>query len=54
MELDEGTSVCEIETVGFLVRKEKDSYVLAQDNIEGDIRGVIVIPRENVIKITKL
>lgn len=54
MDADDPTSVCEVETVGFLVRKEKNAYVLAQDDIEGDIRGVITIPKENVLKVTFL
>lgn len=51
---DEKTDTCVIETVGFLVREQTDAYVLAQDDIEGDIRGVIVIPKVNVLKVTKL
>jgi len=54
MEADEETSTCIIESVGFLVKEKSNAYVLCQDNIEGEIRGVLVIPRVNVIKITKL
>lgn len=54
MESGAEVEVQDIDTVGFLVRTEKDAYVLAQDDIDGDIRGVIVIPKENVVKVTKL
>lgn len=54
MEATEETSTCIIESVGFLVKEQTDSYVLAQDDIEEEIRGVLVIPRVNVIKVTKL
>ncbi len=49
MEPHEEVTVTTIESVGFLVREQKDSYVLSQDDIMGDIRGVIVIPKENII-----
>jgi len=49
MEKDEEVSVTEIKTVGWLVSDNTNQVVLAQDDIEDDIRGVIVIPRENII-----
>lgn len=52
METSERFDVCEIETVGFLVKEDKKQYVLCQDLIDDDVRGVIVIPKENVVKIT--
>lgn len=51
MENDEPVHFVTIETIGWLVKQDKNQVVLAQDDIEGDIRGVIVIPRENIIKI---
>ena len=49
METTEDFSICEIHTIGFVVNENSKQYVLCQDIIEGDIRGVIVIPKENVI-----
>lgn len=43
-----------IETVGFLVNRDKSMIVLAQDYIEGDWRGVIAIPKENIIEILEI
>ena len=53
MEDNEDFSVCEITTVGFLVKEETKHFVLAQDLIDDEFRGIIVIPKENVIKIIK-
>lgn len=47
---DENWSVCEIESVGFLIKETKDYIVLAGDILEEDIRRTIVIPKENIIK----
>lgn len=49
MTSDEENSICIITSVGFLVKKEKDRYVICQDLIDDDFRGVMTIPRENVI-----
>lgn len=46
----EGFSVCIIKSCGWLVEKTKDYYVIAQDKIDDDWRGVAVIPTENVVK----
>ena len=43
-------SICIIESIGFLVKEDKDKIVLAGDIVEGDVRRVIVIPRENIMK----
>ncbi len=43
-----------IGTVGYLVRRDKKMIVLAQDDIMGDVRGVIAIPMENVVKVRTL
>ena len=42
--------VCEITSVGFKVSEDKNQIVLAGDLVDGDIRRVIVIPKENIIK----
>lgn len=44
-------TVCEIETTGFLIQEDKTKLVLCQDLIDEDYRGVIVIPKENIISI---
>lgn len=55
MENDEKVSVATIETMGWLWKIEKDSYIIAQDILDdSDVRGVIVIPKENIIKIIYL
>lgn len=36
-------------SIGFVIEENKDHIVLARDIIKGDVRGTIVIPRENII-----
>jgi hypothetical protein len=53
----EDTLDCEvttIESVGFLTFKDKNKVIIAQDLIDEDLRGVLVIPKENIIKIKSL
>lgn len=50
MSADEPLEYATIETIGWFVREDKKQIVLAQDIIGDDIRGVIVIPKENIIK----
>jgi hypothetical protein len=46
--------VCVIRSVGWLLAKSKDRVVIARDHHDGDQwRGVLVIPREAVMKITR-
>ena len=47
---DEEMLVVTITSVGYLVKEDKTSLTLAQDDIGGDVRGVIVIPKVNVQK----
>ena len=49
----EGTKVCVVKTSGFLVHEDKDCVKIARDKMEeeNEWRGLIVIPRENVVKI---
>ena len=50
----EGTEVAIIKTSGFLVSSDKDCVKIARDKIgECDWRGLIVIPRENIVKISE-
>lgn len=51
MDKNEDVSVITIKSIGFLVKKSRNEVVLAQDDIEGDIRGVIIIPKENILDI---
>ena len=48
------TKVCIIKTSGFLVYEDKDCVKIARDKMEepDEWRVLIVIPRENIIKIT--
>lgn len=53
----EDTLDCEvtiIESVGFLTYKDKNKVIIAQDLIDEDLRGVLVIPKENIIEIKNL
>jgi hypothetical protein len=54
MHPDEKIETATIGTIGYLVRQDKHMIVLAQDDIMGDVRGVIAIPLENVTKIKTL
>lgn len=45
------TEVAVINTVGYLVRRNDKEVVVAQDVMDDDIRGVVVIPVENITKI---
>ena len=47
--------VCFIASVGYLVSEDSKQIVIARDDMEdGDIRDVIVIPRENIVTISEL
>lgn len=39
-----------IESIGFLLKETKTEIVLAGDLLDEDVRRVIVIPKENIIK----
>jgi hypothetical protein len=54
MENADGVDITLIATVGFLVSMDKEKVILSQDDIEGELRGVIAIPRENIVKIIKI
>jgi hypothetical protein len=46
---DDDFTVEEIETCGFLIKENSNQITVAQDLVgEEDVRGVIVIPRENI------
>ena len=51
---DDEFEVVVITTVGFLLSETDTQIVLAQDSMSGsapeDYRGIIVIPKENIIK----
>ena len=56
---DEKFEVCVIETVGFLIKdvsssKDKGYVTITQDIIGNDLRGVLVIPQENIVTIEKI
>jgi hypothetical protein len=49
--------LCEIvETVGFLIKDDSDSLIVANEYMgtSGDVRRTIVIPKENVVKMKLL
>jgi hypothetical protein len=47
--------VCVLTSVGYLVSKDKKQLVIARDIVnDTDIRGAIVIPKENVVKLRRL
>lgn len=42
------------ESIGFVLRENKNDIVIARDIIRKESRGVLIIPRENILKIRKL
>jgi hypothetical protein len=46
--------VCTLTSVGYLVSKNTKQVVLARDVVNDDVRGVLVIPRENITKLRRL
>ena len=42
--------VCVITSVGFVIEEDEEKIVLAGDLVDDDIRRVIVIPKENIVK----
>lgn len=44
---------CVIETVGIVVGDTKDYVVIAREKVDRDWRGVISIPRENIVTYQK-
>ena len=52
-EIDSHFDVCVIESVGFLIKEDKKNIILAGDLVDGDVRRVIVIPKENIIEYNK-
>lgn len=43
-----------ITSVGFVIHKNDDRYVIARDKIGGEWRGVLSIPKENIIGYSEL
>jgi len=54
MSEDDVDGVSVIHTASYLVLSAKDSITLAQDLIEGEWRGVMTIPRENIVEMNYL
>lgn len=46
--------VCVVRSVGILVRERKRHIVIARDRIGGEWRGVLAIPRENIVKMVEI
>jgi hypothetical protein len=40
-------------SIGFLLQDNKDNIVIARDIIRDESRSVIIIPKENILKIKK-
>ena len=54
-ERDDDFSISEMQTVGFLIIEDDKQIVIARDvHDESDCRGIIVIPKENIIYKEKL
>lgn len=49
MDSKESFSVCTVITVGHLIEEDKEQITLSQDLIDEEIRGVICIPKENIV-----
>ncbi len=54
MPADEAVNTITIKSIGWLVSQDKHQVVISQDDIEGDIRGVMAIPKENIVKLTTI
>jgi hypothetical protein len=56
MSSEEVEGVCVIVSAGILIEKTKDRVTIARDDMQHDDqwRGVLVIPRENVVKMKVL
>jgi hypothetical protein len=46
---DADFDVTVIENIGFVLEESRDHIVLAGNLVDGDVRRVIVIPRENIL-----
>lgn len=53
-EKDDDFAYCVLFSVGFVIQEDKEQIVLSGDLVDGDVRRVIVIPRENIINIKNL
>ncbi len=55
---DDNFEVEHIKTVGFVIKETENQFVLAQDSMQivqnEDYRGIIAIPKENVLDIVSL
>lgn len=47
---DDELDICVISSVGYKIKETKNVITLAGDLVDGDIRRVICIPKENIIK----
>ena len=50
---DDDFSVAEITSIGVVIQEDKEKIVLAGDVIGDEVRRVISIPKENIIKTKK-
>lgn len=51
---EEEFEVSEITSIGFLIKDEKDRIVIAREKVGEDWRGIIAIPRENIISLDSI
>lgn len=52
---DQIEGVCTIHSVGILMEEHTDRVIISRDHLDGDQwRGVLVIPRENIVKMKVL
>jgi hypothetical protein len=42
------------ESIGFLIKEDKEKIVIARDILSTESRSVLCIPKENIIKIKKI
>ena len=52
-ERDDDYQIATITSVGFLISEDEEKIVLAGDSLGDDVRRVIAIPKENIIRFLK-
>lgn len=53
LQTDEILTPSEIESVGFLLEENEDHVTICRDIVDGEYRGQLSIPRENILCITQ-
>ena len=46
--------ICVFKSVGFFIKEDSQAVFITRDTIRNDIRGGLIIPKENIVKRKKL